>query len=526
MTPPHACRHDPLGRDRPGFAHPSPDAMTQHHAPRGPGGRRLRCGGARVRPPLHLEPLESRIVLAAGIVFDPRSGVLAIEGTPRNDIATVTLQGSRIVATLRTPSGSFSRAVSAAAVTRIDFKALAGDDSFTNSTHVMSVADGGSGDDTLIGGEGTDRFLGGSGKDRLQGRGGNDVLKGGIGDDWLDGGPGADKLGGGDGLDTLLGGEGADLLRGGSGGDLLDGGAGDDVLIGDEGDDQLYGGAGGDQIFGGVGDDKLWGGDGADALDGGAGNDTIDGDAGNDVLRGGDGIDHLLGGDGNDVLHGGGDDDDVDGEAGDDLLYGDGGDDRVDGGSGNDVLHGGDGHDELIGNHGDDVLNGDDGDDWLDGNEGRDIIRGGSGNDDCFDDDAMEDHSAEDEGDNLLAQGGRDVRAMQLGFDATGAAFVTGTSSSRRDRSHFSFVALPGGELDVTVYGDAPGRFAEVEVEEADGDRRTLLSLKPRSEETGTRRVVLVAGRQYRMWIRSQNMDPVDFVVALRVPGGVQEPSA
>jgi len=482
--------------------------------------RRRRTGRAGRGRELRVERLESRLVLAAGIRFDARSGVLSIEGTPRNDVATVALDGSRIVVALRSLGVSFTRSVAAGAVTRIDFAALSGDDSFTNATRVPTVVDGGFGDDVLTGGEGVDRFSGGGGKDRLFGRGGNDVLKGGSGDDWLEGGAGTDSIDGEDGIDTLFGNDGADVLRGGTGGDLLDGGAGDDALGGGTGDDQCYGGPGNDRIVGDAGEDKLWGGDGDDTIDGNAGIDTIDGDAGNDVLRGGDSVDHMLGGDGDDWMSGGAGNDIVDGEAGNDRLFGDAGEDRVDGGAGDDHCSGGEGHDEVMGNLGDDALDGDAGDDWLDGNGGRDTIRGNAGNDDCFDDDPLADESAEDAGDNLLARAGRDVAPMTLFFDDSGTAFVSGTSANRRDRSRFDFLAPATGDYVLAVHGfgaegNARGRFAEAEIEEGDGP--PLLSVRPFGDGSSTGRVALVAGRPYQLWVRSQTMDAVDFVVELRL---------
>lgn len=475
----------------------------------------------RRRNALQLERLESRLALTAGISFDARSRVLAIEGTDGADVVTVAVQGSRVVATLQTPDGTTTRSLAASSVARIDVALLAGDDSFTNSTRVPSVVDGGLGDDSLVGGSGNDRLLGGAGRDAIEGRGGNDTLIGGDGDDRLEGGDGADSLDAGDGMDALLGGAGNDSLLAGAGEDLVDGGSGNDFGRGGDGDDVMYGGPGDDRLFGEAGTDKLWGGDGNDILDSGPGIDTIDGDAGNDVLRGGDDVDHLLGGDGNDVLYGGGGDDNVDGEAGNDQLFGDGGNDHVDGGSGNDVLRGGDGDDEMIGNLGNDVLYGDDGDDWLDGNQGRDTIRGGNGNDDCFDDDRMLDASATDDGDNALARGGRDVFPMSVVFDASGVAVVAGTSANRRDRSRFDFVAPAGGTVAVTVSGYSSaggvrGMCAEVEIEEAGDDDRTLLSIRPLGEATGSGRVNLVAGKPYQLWVRSQTMDPMDFIVELR----------
>ncbi|NCY01556.1 MAG: calcium-binding protein [Planctomycetia bacterium] len=478
----------------------------------------------RLRSDLDVERLENRLALTAGISFDARSRVLTIEGTDQDDVVTVTVRQSRqgplVVATLQTSERTSSRSVPASSVARIDFVALAGDDSFMNLTGVPSVVDGGSGDDRLVGGAGRDRLVGGAGKDWLEGRGGNDVLIGGDDDDRLEGGAGADSLDAGDGMDALLGGAGADTMLGGGGDDLMDGGSGNDLMRGGDGEDVMHGGDGDDRLDGNGGTDKLWGGNGRDTLDGGPGIDTVDGDAGDDVLRGGDDIDHLLGGDGDDVLFGGGDDDNVDGEAGNDLLYGDDGNDHVDGGSGNDVLYGGNGDDEVIGNLGNDALFGGEGDDWLDGNQGRDIIRGGNGNDDCFDDDGMVDRSAADDGDNTLARGGRDVFPMSLVFDDSGVAVVEGTSASRRDRSRFDFVAPPGGDIAVTVSGHAAtgtglGLCAEVQIEEA-GVEQPLLSIRPRGTETGSGRVTLVPGRQYQLWVRSQTMDPMDFIVELR----------
>ncbi|NCY01784.1 MAG: hypothetical protein EBX36_02465, partial [Planctomycetia bacterium] len=164
--------------------------------PRGRSNRRDRRRGAG-RSSLRIEQLENRVVLAAGIRFDSRSGVLTLEGTQRNDVAAVSQNGARIVASLRASIFPFSRIVAAASVKRIVFAGLGGDDSFINTTRVPAIADGGNGSDTLVGGGGADRLVGGAGNDRLQGGGGRDVLIGGSGDDWLEGGDGDDSLDGG-----------------------------------------------------------------------------------------------------------------------------------------------------------------------------------------------------------------------------------------------------------------------------------------------------------------------------------------
>ena len=106
---------------------------------------------------------------------------------------------------------------------------------------------------------------------------------------------------------------------------------------------------------------------------------------------------------------------------------------------------------------------------------------------------------------------------MPLDFSDSGVAIATGTSSNRRDRSYFSFVMPTGGEMAVTVYKDASGRFAEVEVEDANSDTDPVLRLEPRSNANNSRRATLAAGRRYVVQVRSQNMDPVGFVVELSV---------
>jgi Ca2+-binding RTX toxin-like protein len=159
---------------------------------------------------MHLEHLETRLALAAGITWDARQGTLAIVGSAGSDVAEVHRQGTAFVATVTNDSGTVSRAVPAARVRAIAFSGLDGNDTFTNSTQVRSVADGGAGDDVLAGGGGNDRLVGGDGNDRLSGNAGADVLIGGAH------------------ADTLLGGAGNDQLFGNAGGDRVFGDAGDE----------------------------------------------------------------------------------------------------------------------------------------------------------------------------------------------------------------------------------------------------------------------------------------------------------
>jgi Ca2+-binding RTX toxin-like protein len=482
--------------------------------------RPLRLSRSRVESQLRVEPLEGRIVMTAGITFDARQGLIRMNGTERNDVASIAIDGTRVVASLKTPTVGFQRVFAAASVKSITFTARGGDDSFVNNSSIPSIADGGKGADTLVGGEGRDQLVGGDGNDRILGNGGHDVLTGGAGDDTLEGGDGNDTAGGGPGIDTLLGGAGDDSLSGGDGGDLIDGGAGNDVIGGAKGDDQLYGGTGDDKIIGNQGDDKLWGGAGNDILDSGPDMDVIDGDEGNDRLSGGDGIDHLLGGEGDDWLDGGAGDDNVDGEAGNDVQFGGTGNDLVDGGSGNDTIRGGPGDDRMVGGLGNDWLYGDAGDDQLDGNAGDDKIYGGSGNDDNFDDSDLLDDSPEDSGDNLPSGGGSGsvsagaASAAGVFFAADGSGTIVGTSGHRSDKQYFSFTAAMNGTLAVIVAKDASGRYAELEIEDATTSR-SLLELEPRSDSTNSGRVGIVKGHRYVIEMRSQNIDPVGFVVKL-----------
>ena len=485
---------------------------------------RFRCWARpRVESRLRVETLEGRIVLAAGISFDAKQGLLSLLGTERNDVATISIQGTKVVADLKTPSATYRKLFTATAVKTITFTALGGDDSFTNNSGIASKADGGKGSDTLIGGDGKDQLIGGDGNDQLFGRGGNDTLTGLAGDDWIEGGDGKDTAGGGPGIDTILGGLGDDSLSGGDDGDLLDGGDGNDYVGGGKGDDQLYGNIGDDKLVGSQGDDKLWGGTGNDILDAGPDIDVLDGDDGDDRLFGGDGMDHLLAGPGSDWLDGGGGDDNVDGEAGDDLQYGGSGNDLVDGGSGNDVLHGGIGNDQLVGGFGNDTLYGETGDDQLDGNDGDDRIHGGSGNDDNFDEERLLDDKAEDAGDNLPSGGNDSVTAGAskssvgtIRFAADGSATIVGTSGRRGDKQYFAFTAAASGTLAVSVAKDASGRYAELEIEDATASR-SLLELRPRSDATNSGRISVVKGRRYVLELRSQDMDAVAFVSRLQL---------
>jgi Ca2+-binding RTX toxin-like protein len=124
-----------------------------------------------------------------------------------------------------------------------------------------------------------------------------------------DPGPGHGLADGGSGNDTLLG-EQATVFKGGGGNDTADFSARTDTLKISL-DNLANDGAAGDSanvmadvenVTGGSGNDKIVGNPFANVLKGGAGNDTIYGGAGNDTLDGGSGRDMLFGQDGNDTL--------------------------------------------------------------------------------------------------------------------------------------------------------------------------------------------------------------------------------
>ena len=291
------------------------------------------------------------------IVWDSTTGILTLNGTAGDDIASVNQAnvGSQwFTATLNNKVetivlGKQDR------VSEIIFNGYTGDDSFTNNTLYDSQANGGAGDDVLIGGGGSDILIGDRGTDELSGNGGSDQLYGGEGRDILRGGGGEDRLYGGDSADHLSGGSGADRLYGQSGSDTLEGGSGEDYISGGDGGDLISGGDDADEICGGDNNDTISGGGGMDRIDGGEGADSIEGGAGSDVIDGGDGNDTIHGNGGDDQIEGGAGADNLYGDDGQDELRGNGGDDGLFGGRDDDMLYGGSGADRFLTQNGDTV---------------------------------------------------------------------------------------------------------------------------------------------------------------------------
>ena len=169
----------------------------------------------------------------------------------------------------------------------------------------------GSGDDTItvLEGAGTGgkfKMLtlleGGDGNDKITGGSGADVIRGGAGNDTIDAGDGFNIVGGGDGNDHITGGPGHDVVLAGAGDDIVD-------TLG--GNDAVYGAGGKDNLKTGDGDDFVYAGSNDDTVDAGQGDNWIEGNDGNDTLKAGEGDDTILGGAGADTIDAGAGDNDV-----------------------------------------------------------------------------------------------------------------------------------------------------------------------------------------------------------------------
>ena len=320
--------------------------------------------------------LEPRNMLSITLV----DGIVEIEGTLNDDTVTVEPRqaGAAIVVTLNDDEQTFQ----VEDITRVRFRGLQGDDTFTNTSDVDSTAFGHAGNDVFIGGGGHNRFQGGDGRDELTGGPRNDVLRGRDGNDIINGEQRHDRLFGGNGQDEINGGQGRDFINGGAGDDTLTGGNLEDRIFGEGGDDEIIGGTDNDRLVGGGGNDNINGGDGIDVIIGNVGDDSLSGGDGADEIRGGEGNDRISGDDGNDLLNGLEGNDTILGGAGLDTVDAGDGDDQVFGGIGPDVINGGLGNDELFGNENVDTINGGEGNDRIYGGEDTaNILNGDAGTD-------------------------------------------------------------------------------------------------------------------------------------------------
>ena len=317
-------------------------------------------------------PIVTEVLTPEPISLNSSTGVLYIYGDSGANTASAEIDArgtsnpndDQVVAKINLGNSSYVLRFAQLSVKEIYFQGYDSNDRFSNSTEILSRADGGAGDDWLSGGQGSDFLYGGPGNDFIYGGLGNDQILGGSENDNLFGCEGSDTVLGEDGDDTITdyafspldsnildGGLGNDLIHGS--GDLsfeeISGGPGSDLIhafgiatvYGNEGDDTIYGTPQSDLIYGQDGHDKIYAGDGNDRVLGGAGEDWLFGENGNDAVVGDSGYDWVNGGAGNDFVYGGGDDDAVHGGEGDDVVVGGNGSDIMYGESGRDFLAGG-----------------------------------------------------------------------------------------------------------------------------------------------------------------------------------------
>ena len=100
-------------------------------------------------------------MLTAGIAFDQLARTVTIVGSEGGDVAEVRQQDADLILTLNSAAGQFSRTIASAAVGRILFMGLAGNDFFANQSAIPSRASGGPGADVLRGGSAAEELLGG-----------------------------------------------------------------------------------------------------------------------------------------------------------------------------------------------------------------------------------------------------------------------------------------------------------------------------------------------------------------------------
>ncbi|WP_449301336.1 S8 family serine peptidase, partial [Photorhabdus kleinii] len=166
---------------------------------------------------------------------------------------------------------------------------------------------GGAGSNTYVGGTGDDVFVISASDDtkNIHGNGGHDtaiivgnqgvelnmgqasltIAEGGSGNDTIiSGSVNGVFIKGGSGNSTLIGGMGNDVLVGGSGHNTIIGGSGKSVIYAGPQGDTIYASEGGSIIHAGGGADKIFGGLGDDVIEVGHGNATIDGDGGINIV--------------------------------------------------------------------------------------------------------------------------------------------------------------------------------------------------------------------------------------------------
>jgi len=177
----------------------------------------------------------------------------------------------------------------------------------------------------------------------------------------------------------------------------------------------------------------------------------------------------------------------------------------VNAGTGNDRVEGSDGDDDIEGGLGNDFIWGRGGDDEVSGGGGHDDCRGDAGDDageDDGDDESHDDDHAPPSGGSVVFSGN--------------AAEVTGSSSGKNDKQCYMFTAPTTGVLTVTLRPGAGGRYAELELEDV-LTSADLLELEPSEGGSSNSTANVVAGRLYRMRLKSSDLAPVSYTVDLSI---------
>jgi hypothetical protein len=162
----------------------------------------------------HVETLENRRVMAAGVTSSLTDGVLVVEGTDQADAILVGQYQNQIhvVGTDKAYDAGQVQAIAIVAKGGNDQVLLNLDAYGFHRLEKLTAVDAGAGNDVVFGSAGIDIIFGGADNDLIYGKDGNDVLLGGSGMDMLYGGNGNDVLDGGVGFDFLFGEAGANSL--------------------------------------------------------------------------------------------------------------------------------------------------------------------------------------------------------------------------------------------------------------------------------------------------------------------------
>ncbi|AWK40593.1 S8 family serine peptidase [Photorhabdus laumondii] len=241
-------------------------------------------------------------VLAVDFLGDPVSNTLSTQGAGTR----VTSTHNDIITTAYASQSETDETLNAEQLGVSNLYGGSGNDTLI-AAKTGSWLVGGAGSNTYVGGAGDDVFVISASDDtkNIHGNGGHDtaiivgnqgvelnmgqasltIAEGGSGNDTIiSGSVNGVFIKGGSGNSTLIGGMGNDVLVGGSGHNTIVGGTGKSVIYAGPQGDTIYASKDGSIIHAGGGDDKIFGGVGDDVIEVGHGNATIDGDGGVNIV--------------------------------------------------------------------------------------------------------------------------------------------------------------------------------------------------------------------------------------------------